>query len=78
MHDFQKNGITGNEVGTTMNAVRNQVRGQGPTTGAAENGIQIADGADGEAVNNTVIDTIYSPCVSISDCASHRERNSHL
>jgi len=70
VHDFQKNGITGNEVGTTMNAILNQVRGQGPTTGAAENGIQIADGADGEAVNNTVIDTIYSPCVSISDCAA--------
>ena len=70
MHDFQKNGITGNEVGTTMNAVRNQVRGQGPTTGAAENGIQIADGAEGEAVNNTVIDMIYSPCVSLSNCAA--------
>ena len=70
VHDFQKNGITGNEVGTTMNAVRNQVRGQGPTTGAAENGIQIADGADGEAVNNTVIDMIYSPCVSLSNCAA--------
>ena len=70
VHDFQKNGITGNEVGTTMNAVRNQVRGQGPTTGAAENGIQIADGADGEALNNSVIDLIYSPCVSLSDCAA--------
>jgi parallel beta-helix repeat protein len=70
VHDFQKNGITGNEVGTTMNAILNQVRGQGPTTGAAENGIQIADGADGEAVNNSVIDLIYSPCVSISNCAA--------
>jgi hypothetical protein len=70
VHDFQKNGITGNEVGTTLNAVVNQVRGQGPTTGAAENGIQIADGANGEAVNNTVIDLIYSPCVSISNCAA--------
>lgn len=70
VHDFQKNGISGNEVGTTMNALLNQVRGQGPTTGAAENGIQIAFGADGEAVNNTVIDMIYSPCVSISDCAA--------
>jgi len=70
VHDFQKNGITGNEIGTTMNAILNQVRGQGPTTGAAENGIQIADGAEGEAVNNSVIDTIYSPCVSTSDCVA--------
>jgi parallel beta-helix repeat protein len=70
VHDFQKNGITGNEVGTTINAVLNQVRGQGPTTGAAENGIQIADGAEGEVANNSVIDLIYSPCVSISDCAA--------
>jgi hypothetical protein len=70
VHDFQKNGITGNEIGTTMNAILNQVRGQGPTTGAAENGIQIADGAKGEAANNSVIDLIYSPCVSTSDCAA--------
>ena len=70
VHDFQKNGITGNEVGTTMNAILNQVRGQGPTTGAAENGIQIADGANGEAVNNSVIDLIYSPCVSTTNCAA--------
>jgi len=70
VHDFQKNGITGNEVGTTMNAVLNQVRGQGLTTGAAENGIQIADGAEGKVANNSVIDLIYSPCVSISDCAA--------
>jgi hypothetical protein len=70
VHDFQKNGITGNEVGTTLKAVLDQVRGQGPTTGAAENGIQIADGAKGEAINNSVIDTIYSPCVSLASCAA--------
>jgi parallel beta-helix repeat protein len=70
VHDFQKNGITGNEVGTTMNAVLDQVRGQGPTTGAAENGIQIADGAKGEAVSNSVADVVYSPCVSLADCGA--------
>jgi len=70
VHDFQKNGITGNEVGTTMNAVLNQVRGQGPTTGAAENGIQIGYGAEGGVTNNSVIDMIYSPCVSTSDCGA--------
>lgn len=70
VHDFQKNGITGNEVGTTVTVRANQVRGQGPTTGAAENGIQIGFGADGEVTNNSVIDEIYSPCVSTTDCAA--------
>ena len=70
VHDFQKNGITGNEVGTTLTARVNQVRGQGPTTGAAENGIQIGFGAAGAVTNNSVIDEIYSPCVSTSDCGA--------
>ena len=70
VHDFQKNGITGNEVGTTVTFRVNQVRGQGPTTGAAENGIQIGFGAAGAVTNNSVIDEIYSPCVSTTDCAA--------
>jgi parallel beta-helix repeat protein len=70
VHDFMKNGITGNQIGTTLNVIGNQVRGQGPTTGAAENGIQIAFGAKGEAVNNSVSDVVYSPCVSTSSCAA--------
>lgn len=40
--NFQKNGITGNEVG------------QGPTNGAAENSIQIGFGAAGTVTGNTV------------------------
>src|ERR1700731_3304251 len=35
VHDFQKNGITGNEVGTSVTVLRNVVAGVGPTTGAA-------------------------------------------
>jgi parallel beta-helix repeat protein len=70
VHDFQKNGITGNEVGTTVNVRVNQVRGQGPTTGAAENGIQIGFGATGNITNNSVIDEIYSPCTSLSNCVA--------
>jgi hypothetical protein len=67
---LSENGITENEVGTTVTVRANQVRGHGPTTGAAENGIQIADGAAGEVTNNSVIDEIYSPCGSTTDCAA--------
>ncbi len=61
VHGYQKNGITGNEVGTTVTILGNAVVGQGPTTGAAENGIQIGFGALGTVRNNTVIDDIFSP-----------------
>ncbi|MGH9770884.1 MAG: hypothetical protein ACRD4Q_04180, partial [Candidatus Acidiferrales bacterium] len=44
VHDYQKNGITGDETGTSLVVQQNSVRGQGPTTGAAENGIQIGFG----------------------------------
>jgi parallel beta-helix repeat protein len=64
VHDFQKNGITGNEVGTKLTATSNEVRGQGPTTGAAENGIQLGFGATGKVNANTVIDEIWSPDTS--------------
>ena len=61
VHDFQKNGITGNEVGTRLTVTSNEVRGQGPTNGAAENGIQLGFGATGRVGGNTVIDEIWAP-----------------
>jgi hypothetical protein len=59
--NYQKNGITGNEVGTNLTVSLNTVFGQGPTTGAAENGIQFGFGATGSANFNTVMDNVYSP-----------------
>ena len=59
--NYQKNGITGNEAGTTVTTSTNRVFGQGPTTGAAENGIQFGFGAAGSADSNTVMDNVYSP-----------------
>ena len=50
VHDFQKNGITGNEVGTTLTVSSNEVRGLGPTNGAAENGVQLGFGATGRVM----------------------------
>ncbi|HTS35554.1 MAG TPA: right-handed parallel beta-helix repeat-containing protein [Candidatus Solibacter sp.] len=61
VHDYQKNGITGNEVGTTLTATGNIVMGQGATNGAAENGIQIGFGAAGSVTGNTVSDDVWAP-----------------
>jgi parallel beta-helix repeat protein len=64
VHDFMKNGITGNEVGTALTVTSNEIRGQGSTTGAAENGIQLGFGATGKVTSNTVIDEIWAPDTS--------------
>jgi len=54
IHDYQKNGITGNEQGTKIQVDGNTVTGIGPTSGAAQNGIQIGFGADGQIKQNVV------------------------
>jgi hypothetical protein len=58
---YQKNGITGNESGTNVNISGNNVVGQGPTNGAAENGIQIGFGASGNISFNSVTDNVWAP-----------------
>ena len=69
VHDYQKNGITGNEAGTEVTITKNVVIGLGPTTGAAQNGIQIGFGAKGGILRNTVTGNVWSPCVSLTTCA---------
>jgi len=66
--EFQKNGITANEVGTYVRIKYNVVSGLGPTTGAAQNGIQIGYGAKGEIQNNLAAGFVWSPCISPSQC----------
>jgi parallel beta-helix repeat protein len=56
---YQKNGITGNEVGTTVTIIGNSVVGAGPTT-TAQNGIQVGFGATGKVQNNTVADDDFN------------------
>ncbi|MBI5379927.1 MAG: right-handed parallel beta-helix repeat-containing protein, partial [Nitrospirae bacterium] len=68
VHDYQKNGITGNGSGTELKAKGNVVTGIGPTTGAGQNGIQIGYGATGEIEDNKVMNHIWSPCVSVAAC----------
>ena len=65
---YQKNGITANEIGTVVEISKNVVVGIGPTTGAAQNGIQIGYGAQGEIERNFVTSNIWSPCVSPDEC----------
>jgi parallel beta-helix repeat protein len=64
VHAFQKNGITVDGSPLTFLVQKNYIVGQGPTTGAAENGIQISDGATGEVENNTTLDEIWAPDTS--------------
>lgn len=68
IHDFQKNGITANEAGTNVNIHRNAVTGVGPTTGAAQNGIQIGFSATGAIRENVVTNNFWSPCMNAQTC----------
>jgi Periplasmic copper-binding protein (NosD) len=68
IHDYQKNGITANEIGTQVVIEENFVTGLGPTNGAAQNGIQIGYGAEGTIRHNTVANHIWLPCVSLDSC----------
>lgn len=68
VHDYDKNGIVGNEVGTTLNATGNAVSGRGVVNDAAQNGIQIGFGASGQIAENTVINHVYGLCVSAQNC----------
>ncbi|MDX6384389.1 MAG: hypothetical protein QOK48_1962 [Blastocatellia bacterium] len=72
VHDYQKNGITANEVGTDVTIKGNTVTGVGPTNQIAQNGIQVAFGAKGTIDSNSVINHVYSPCTlaSCNDAAS--------
>jgi parallel beta-helix repeat protein len=70
VHDFQKNGITANELGTEVFVRGNYVTGSGPNPIIAQNGIQVGFGATGFVTGNTVSNTIYSPCTVVSTCTN--------
>jgi parallel beta-helix repeat protein len=61
VHKYNKNGITGNDAGTTLTVTGSYVQGSGvvPSPGAAQNGIQLGFGATGKISADTVIDNIY-------------------
>ena len=69
VHNYNKNGITGNDAGTNLTLTGNYVQGAGvvPKPGAAQNGIQLGFGATGTIKDNVVIDNIYGdPTVAAS------------
>jgi len=70
VHDFQKNGITADEKGTVTIIRRNVVTGIGPTTGAAQNGVQIGFGAAGSILDNVVTNNVWASCTAIATCAA--------
>ena len=61
VQNYQKNGITGDDTGTAVTIKGNTVLGMGPTSGAAENSVQIAYGASGSVMSNLVGDDIWAP-----------------
>ncbi len=68
IHDFQKNGITANEIGTAAFIRRNVVTGIGPTAAIAQNGIQIGFGAGGEIARNVVTNNLFANCTAVETC----------
>ena len=70
VRDFQKNGITANEIGTTAFIRRNVVTGSGPTPAIAQNGIQIGFGAGGAIAKNIVTNNLYSACAAVATCTA--------
>jgi len=70
VHDYQKNGIVGQEAATTLTAKNNAVAGSGPNSNIAQNGIELAFGAKGTIDSNFVTDHIYSPCTDENNCSA--------
>jgi parallel beta-helix repeat protein len=59
--NYQKNGITVSNTGSSAKISDNNVTGVGPTAIIAQNGIEIATGATATINDNTVKNNIYSP-----------------
>ena len=68
IHDYQKNGITANEVDTQVTISGNVVTGLGTAAGTAQNGIQIGFGATGTIHANSVANHVYAPCIDLTGC----------
>jgi hypothetical protein len=58
---YQKNGITINGTGSTANIMNTTVRGVGPTSVLALNGIQVSRGAAATINTSTIRDNDYTP-----------------
>lgn len=70
VHDYQKNGITADEIGTNATIRGNVVTGLGPSPAIAQNGIQIGFGAEGSIERNLVTNNVFSPCAMAATCTA--------
>jgi parallel beta-helix repeat protein len=59
--NYQKNGITIDNTGSSATIADNVVHGVGPTSVIAQNGIQISDGANATVRANHVSGNVYTP-----------------
>lgn len=61
--NYGKNGITANEPGTFVTVSNNTVTGRGQLAlgDAAQNGVQLANGAHGKVTNNNISNNYYTP-----------------
>lgn len=61
--NYGKNGITANEPGTFVSVSNNTVTGRGQLAlgDAAQNGVQLANGAHGKVTNNIISNNYYTP-----------------
>jgi parallel beta-helix repeat protein len=59
--DYQKNGITIDNAGSSGAVENNLIQGAGPTAVIAQNGIQVSRGATGQLKNNTISGNVYTP-----------------
>jgi parallel beta-helix repeat protein len=59
--DYQKNGITISNTGSSALVENNIVTGAGPTLLIAQNGVQVSSGATAQVKNNTISGNVYTP-----------------
>jgi hypothetical protein len=77
VHNYNKNGISGVDPGTTLAITGNFIQGSGVVPcsadyqGAAQNGIQLGYGATGTIFNSTVIDNNYTFDPTVPDYACY-------
>ncbi|MGA2536820.1 MAG: right-handed parallel beta-helix repeat-containing protein [Terracidiphilus sp.] len=64
IHDFDKDGISAVQSGTTLVAKNNAITGAGPTTATAQNGIEVNLGAKATITGNVISDVNYTPTSS--------------
>lgn len=61
IYAYQKNGVIADGAGTDLDVIDSVVRGLGPVSFIAQNGIQFSGGATGSAIENWIADHEYSP-----------------